>query len=97
MASSPGEIVRKAWKQTGLRQSDFASKHGITQYNLSRYAAGKVKPPDEFLMQCMHILGMIRQEEISPQDLADLIQKKLSRPEQAAVRRAVYDLLSNFP
>ncbi len=96
MALSPNEIVRKAWKQTGLNQSEFASKHGITQYNLSRYVNKKVKPPEELLMQCMHILGMIKQDDISPQELSDLIRKKLSRPEQAVVRRAVYDLLSNF-
>ncbi len=96
MDLSPGAIVRKAWKQTGLNQSEFAAKHGMTQYNLSRYVNGKVKPPEALLMQCMHILGMIAQDDISPEELSDLIQQKLSRPEQAVVRRAVYDLLCDF-
>lgn len=96
MPLSSYEIIRNAWKQTGLSQSDFASRYGITQYNFSRYANGKVKPPDELLMQCMHILGMLQHDDISPQELSDLIRTKLSRPEQAMVRRAVFDLLSSF-
>lgn len=95
MDFSPAEIVRKAWRQTGLNQSEFAAKYGIKQYNLSRYAKGKVKPPEDLLMQCMHIIGMISGDDVTSQELVELIQRKLSRPEHAVVRRAVYDLLSN--
>jgi ribosome-binding protein aMBF1 (putative translation factor) len=94
MTPTPHEIVRNAWKKTGLSQSAFASKHGITQYNLSRYASGKVKPPDDLLMQCMHILGLLLSDDISARELSDLIQAKLARPDHAVVRRAVFDLLS---
>lgn len=97
MTPSPHQIIRNAWKKTGLNQCHFASKYGVTQYNLSRYVNGKVKPPDELLMQCMHILGMFQHDDISPQELSDLIQAKLARPEQAVVRRAVFDLLSTLP
>jgi transcriptional regulator with XRE-family HTH domain len=97
MAPTPHEIIRKAWKKTKLSQCQFATKYGITQYNLSRYVNGKVKPPEELLMQCMHILGMFQNDAISTQELSDLIQAKLSRPEHAVVRRAVFDLLSTLP
>lgn len=96
MGPSPHEIIRQAWKKTGLSQSDFASRYGITQYNLSRYASGKVKPPDGLLMQCMHILGMLQTDDISTHELSKLIHAKLARPDQAVVRRAVFDLLSTI-
>lgn len=43
-------------------------------------------------MQCMHILGLLRSDEISARALSDLIQAKISRPDQAAASRAVFDL-----
>lgn len=90
----PSDVVRQAWKKSSLNQRNFAKQHGITQYNLSRYASGKVKPPENLLMQCMHMLGMFSHDDVSAEELAELIQRTLSRPDQAIVRRAIYDLLA---
>lgn len=93
---SPAEIVYKAWKHTGLTQCEFAEKYGIRQYNLSRYKSGKVAPPDDLLMHCMHILGMISPDDVSLEELVDAIRRNLSRPDQATLRKAVYELVSSF-
>jgi transcriptional regulator with XRE-family HTH domain len=74
MSLLPFEIIKNAWKKTGLTQVQFAEKYEVTQYNLSKYINNKVATPDE---------------------LTELIKKKLSRPDQAVIRRAVYDLLHN--
>jgi transcriptional regulator with XRE-family HTH domain len=95
MSLLPFEIIKNAWKKTGLTQVQFAEKYDITQYNLSKYINNKVAPPDKLLMHCMHILGMTNDRDITPDELTELIKKKLSRPDQAVIRRAVYDLLHN--
>jgi hypothetical protein len=53
------------------------------------------KTPEALLMHCMHILGMMNDRDITPDELTELIRTKLSRPDQAIIRRAVYDLLHN--
>ena len=95
MPLSSAEIIKNAWKKTGLTQAKFAEAYEVTQYNLSKYINSKVTPPEKLLMHCMHILGMMNESDVTPDELTDLIKTRLSRPDQAAIRRAVYDLLRN--
>jgi transcriptional regulator with XRE-family HTH domain len=95
MSLPPSEIIKNAWKKTGLTQVQFAMENGLKQYNLSKYINNKATPPEALLMHCMHILGMMNDRDITPDELTELIRTKLSRPDQAIIRRAVYDLLHN--
>ncbi|MBC3873494.1 helix-turn-helix domain-containing protein [Undibacterium flavidum] len=95
MFSSPAEIIKNAWIKSGLTQAQFSMENGIKQYNLSKYIHNKAAPPEHFLMRCMHILGMVNDRDVTPEELSELIKRKISRPDQANIRRAVYDLLHN--
>lgn len=95
MSPSPAEIIKNAWKKSGLTQEQFSVENDVKQYNLSKYIHNKAAPPEHLLMHCMHILGMMNDHDVTIEELTELIQIKISRPDQASIRRAIYDLLHN--
>lgn len=87
MLSEPSKIVRTARKLMKLNQEDFADRIGKTQSVLSRYESGKVKPPSEIIMHCMHILN---QDSFSA-DIEQIISKVrfLDGEQHAKIREAI--------
>ncbi|AVO30098.1 helix-turn-helix domain-containing protein [Stenotrophomonas maltophilia] len=51
-------LVRRARLHCGDSQQKFALRLGKSQAVVSRYESGKVDPPGNVVMHCMHILGL---------------------------------------
>lgn len=87
MLPEPSKIILTARKLLQLNQEDFAERIGKTQGVLSRYENGKVKPPSEIVMHCMHILN----EDSFSADIEQIINKvrSLDGEQHAKVREAI--------
>lgn len=91
MLPESSKIVRTARKLIGLNQADFADRIGKTQSVLSRYENGKVKPPSEIVIHCMHILS----KDSFSDDIEQIITKvrALDGEQHTKVREAISLLL----
>ncbi len=68
-------LVRHARRASGLNQANFAKKLGKSQGVVSRYEQGRVSPPGEVVMHCIHILEKLPQRaEGTPQTWDALLQ-----------------------
>lgn len=56
---SSAEIVKQARLLRGLTQGDFGAEIGRNQGVISKYEAGRVKPPGDVIIHCMNILGRV--------------------------------------
>lgn len=93
MLSEPSHIVRRARKKLQLNQSDFAVSIGKSQGVLSRYESGKVNPPVDIIMRCMHILD----DSSAAADIEQIITKirTLNGDQHIKLRQALNTLLDN--
>jgi len=67
----PAQTIRLAREKKSMNQQEFAQHLGKTQSVLSRYENGKVNPPNEIYMHCMHIIS----EEKTTSTIEQLINK----------------------
>ena len=86
-------IIRKARGESS--QLEFAVRLGKTQGLISKYERGLVSPPAETLDQCMDILQMNTQDDISAEALAMKIKKKLQSPDSSEIRHAISVLVDS--
>lgn len=97
-SETPAMIVRQARRKSGMTQNQFAHILNKDQSLISKYEQGKVTPPGETIMHCMHIIDS-RQDEISDASIDDLIREirlRLSSPSKASVRRLFMDLIQTI-
>jgi len=88
-------IVRNARKFRGLTQADFGKELGRGQSLVSKYEKGLVEPPGEVIMHCMTITGGAA--VMSPEEVARLVEQRLSSPEFARLRSALGALIQSMP
>ncbi|WP_080937509.1 helix-turn-helix domain-containing protein [Burkholderia plantarii] len=88
-------LVRDARRQLGLNQAKFALLLGKSQAVVSRYEKGRVDPPSDVVMHCVHILSGAGKEGSVPMGDWDQMLKAL----EAAVLlvRSLRDASVNFP
>ncbi len=93
MLSEPSRIVHHARKKLQLNQSDFAASIGKSQGVLSRYESGKVNPPVNIIMHCMHILD----DGSATADIEQIISKirNLNGDQHIKLRQALNTLLDS--
>ncbi len=89
-------MVRDARARLGLTQMEFADRYGLSQPMLSKYEKGVVPPPAELLVRCLETLRL-KVEEVSQEQLLELVRTRLSGAGMGTVRRAIADVITCLP
>jgi transcriptional regulator with XRE-family HTH domain len=92
----PKDIVRAAWRASGLSQVKFARLIRKSQPMLSKYMSGAAIPPSDILILCMNRCGLLQQPDISAAVLAERIVRELSGASFAGTRTAIGHILDSI-
>ncbi len=73
------EIIREAYRASGLSQIDFAEKIGKSQAQISKYLSGTSSPKKETIIHCVNIL---KKESPNESDFFNLLFEVLELKEE---------------
>jgi len=89
--TTAAQVVRRAMQERDWRQKDVAQETGLDAHNVSRWATGKVNPPEQRVAEIAALLGYDPREFgiTSPHALAKAEQRSTQHeaPPDWAVRQ----------
>ncbi len=92
----PKDIVKAAWKASGISQSNFAKSLNKSQPMLSKYISGMVLPPSDVLILCMNKCGLLEANDISASMLAKRVRLELAGVASSRTRVAISQILDSI-
>jgi transcriptional regulator with XRE-family HTH domain len=92
----PKDIVRAAWKRSGLSQAQFARLLNKSQPMLSKYMSGTAIPPSDIVIVCMNKYELFQIPDIPAGVLAERIIEELSGTAFASTRVALSYILDSI-
>ena len=92
----PKDIVKAAWKNSGLSQAKFAKLIQKSQPMLSKYITGAVPPPAGILILCMNKCGLLESTDVSAHALAKRVQSELAGIEYSGARVAINQIIDSI-
>jgi transcriptional regulator with XRE-family HTH domain len=92
----PKDIVRAAWKRSGLSQAQFSRLLNKSQPMLSKYMSGTAIPPSDIIILCMNKYGLFQLPDIPAPVLAERITQELSGAAFASTRVALSYILDSI-